>query len=136
MKRKPSIPAGASSVASARNTRPGRIRNILAAVIKALHHSRQQQAERVLHEYRHLAHRPEHTFLSNQIPEDTNNQQPCEDTSRHTLPVRRLVFVEKLLIAALLTVFIVLHVLADSFMRRAEVDNAVSEQDFRSQIYD
>jgi hypothetical protein len=46
------------------------------------------------------------------------------------------VLIEKVLIAALLIVFIVLHVLADSALRRSELDQAVSGQEFRSQIFD
>jgi hypothetical protein len=102
----------------------------------ALHHSRRLQAERVFREYDHLVHPPERPILTDRIPADTNNQRPHKDTSRPAPPDRPLVLIEKVLIAALLIVFIVLHVLADSALRRSELDQAVSGQEFRSQIFD
>jgi hypothetical protein len=135
MKRTPSDVAGTSSTISTTRARPGR-RTVFAAVMDALHHSRRLQAERVFREYDHLVHRPARPILTDRIPADSNNQRPHKDTLRRTPANRPLVLIEKALIAALLIVFIMLHVLADSALRRAEAERAASEWDPSSLLLD
>lgn len=62
--------------------------------------------------------------------------QANEDAHRHGLAVRPLIFKETTLIAALLAVFVLLHVLAGSILQRAEKGAAVSERDSKLQLYD
>jgi hypothetical protein len=64
------------------------------------------------------------------------NMQTNEDAHRHRLTVRPLIFKETTLIAALLAVFVFLHVLAGSVLQRTEKGVAASELDLKLQLYD
>jgi len=64
-----SVPSETIVIASSSSDHRGRWR-ILAAIVGALHHSRRLQAERILHQHRHLIHRTNDHVILGPNPRD------------------------------------------------------------------
>lgn len=134
MRHAQSITAEITSRNSSLGRRPIRT-SIFAAIVEALHRSRRLQATRTLRQYRHLMDTTEGNGVVGEL--SARSERPVGERLEPKSSAPAPILTERLLLAAVLAAFLLLHILAGVILLRDGAPrDPPRDADMQSQLYD